>query len=87
MFRLLPESRNVKLKHGRILLKKNLSVNLSPRPAMQVLILEDFKHMSGLTAGISKLVCMPRIFHYASFLVLACVQGQGFIFVGLHIHG
>ena len=25
-------------------------------PAMQVLILEDFKHMSGLTAGISKLV-------------------------------
>ena len=25
-------------------------------PAMQVLILEDFKHMSGLTAGVSKLV-------------------------------
>ena len=25
-------------------------------PAMQVLILEDFKHMSGLAAGISKLV-------------------------------
>ena len=25
-------------------------------PAMQVLILEDFKHMSGLAAGVSKLV-------------------------------